>query len=298
MNISTAERETGLSKDVLRVWERRYGFPRPSRDENAERQYPADQIAKLRAIKRLMDTGMRPGKLIEKSLDELNKLAETRVSGRRESPSPTAEREIFALLRGHNATGLQQALANLLMRQGLQHFVLETAPPLNRMIGEAWMRGELKVFEEHLYSEQLQVVLRTAINAFARQAGMPRVLLTTFPGEQHVLGLLLAEALLVGEGAQCISLGVQTPIDEIRHAALAHKVQIVALSFSSAFPPRQAGEGLISLRRQLPPQIALWAGGEMTRRLRKLLPGVDLIPELADGLRELKAWRAEDLSVR
>ena len=126
MNISAVERETGLSKDVLRVWERRYGFPRPARDENAERQYPADQIAKLRAIKRLMDTGMRPGKLIEQSLDELNELAETRVSRRRESPSPTAERDVFALLRGHNATGLQQALANLLMRQGLQHFVLET----------------------------------------------------------------------------------------------------------------------------------------------------------------------------
>jgi DNA-binding transcriptional MerR regulator/methylmalonyl-CoA mutase cobalamin-binding subunit len=298
LNISTAERETGLSKDVLRVWERRYGFPRPGRDENAERQYTPEQIAKLRAIKRLMDTGMRPGKLIEHSLDELNALAESRASRRRETASPSVEREVFAMLRGHNAAGLQQALANLLMRQGLQHFVLETATPLNRMVGEAWMRGELQVFEEHLYSEQLQAVLRTAINAFSRQIGAPRVLLTTFPGEQHGLGLLLVEALLVAEGAQCISLGVQTPLDEIKHAALAHKVQIVALSFSAAFPPRQAGEALINLRRQLPPQIALWAGGEMTRRLRKLLPGVDVIPELADSLRELKAWRAEGVSTR
>lgn len=298
MNISAAERETGLSKDVLRVWERRYGFPRPGRDENAERQYTPDQIAKLRAIKRLMDTGMRPGKLIERSLDELNALADSRVSRRRETTSPSVEREVFTMLRGHNAAGLQQSLANLLMRQGLQHFVLETVTPLNRIIGEAWMRGELQVFEEHLYSEQLQAVLRTAINAFARQVGAPRVLLTTFPGEQHGLGLLLVEALLVAEGAQCISLGVQTPLDEIKNAALAHKVQIVALSFSASFPPRQAGEALINLRRQLPPQIALWAGGEMTRRLRKLLPGVDVIPELADSLRELKAWRAEGVSTR
>ena len=43
------------------------------------------------------------------------------------------------------------------MRQGLQRFVLETMTPLNRAVGDAWMRGELQVFEEHLYTEQLQV---------------------------------------------------------------------------------------------------------------------------------------------
>ena len=69
------------------------------------------------------------------------------------------------------------------------------------------------------------------------------MLLTTFPGEQHGLGLLMVEALLVPEGAQCISLGLQTPLDDIRRAALAHKVHIVALSFSAAFPVRQASEG-------------------------------------------------------
>ena len=108
------------------------------------------------------------------------------------------------------------------------------------------------------------------------------MLLTSLPGEQHGLGLLLVEALLVSEGAQCIALGTQTPIDDIRRAALAHKVHVVALSFSSAFPLRQAGEGLATLRRQLPAPVALWAGGEMTRRLRK---GDGLTSELVnDGL--------------
>lgn len=293
MNIGAVERETGLSKDVLRMWERRYGFPEPGRDDNAERQYPSEQVAKLRAIKRLMDTGLRPGKLMRQSLAELNALADTRAGPRREAAAPAAERDILALVRGHNAPALQHALANLLMRQGLQRFVLETLTPLNRAIGDAWMRGELQVFEEHLFTEQLQVALRTAINAFPRQAGFPRVLLTTFPGEQHGIGLLMAEALLGPEGAQCISLGTQTPVDDIRDAALAHKAHIVALSFSAAFPLRQAGEGLAALRRQLPASIGLWAGGEMTRRLRKALPGVRLIAELAEAGAALKAWRAE-----
>ncbi|MBL0289350.1 MAG: MerR family transcriptional regulator [Betaproteobacteria bacterium] len=291
LNISAVERETGLSKDVLRMWERRYGFPKPQRDDNGERQYTAAEIAKLHAIKRLMDVGMRPGKIIHGALDELNALAEARTPAPAAPLPPDFEHDLVAMLRSHDAPGLQHTLANLLMRQGLQKFVLETVTPLNRAVGEAWMRGELQVFEEHLYTEQLQVALRTAINAFPRQTGTPKVLLTTFPGEQHGLGLLMVEALLVPEGAQCISLGIQTPLEDIRRAALAHKVQLVALSFSGAFPVRQATEGLAALRRELPSSITLWAGGEMTRRVRKTLPGVILIPDLAASIGALKSWR-------
>ena len=292
LNISAVERETGLSKDVLRVWERRYAFPRPLRNENGERLYTAEEIAKLRAIKRLMDVGMRPGKIILFTQQELDALADARIAPRGNDLAPAQERGIVALLKTHDAQSLQQALANLLMKQGLQRFVLDTLTPLNRAIGDAWMRGELEVFEEHLYTEQLQVALRTAINAFPRQTGTPRVLLTTFPGEHHGVGLLMVEALLVPEAAQCISLGVQTPLEDIRRAALAHKAHLVALSFSGAFPVRQASEGLAALRRQLPPTVTLWAGGEMTRRVRKTLPGVVLIPDLPAVIGALKSWRA------
>src|SRR5215510_16216590 len=102
LNISAVERESGLSKDVLRMWERRYGFPKPSRDDNGERRYSVAEVAKLRAIKRLMDVGLRPGKIIRHSLDELNALAEGKVVPRRETASPGAENEILKLLAGHD----------------------------------------------------------------------------------------------------------------------------------------------------------------------------------------------------
>jgi len=292
LNISAAERETGLSKDVLRMWERRYAFPKPSRDENGERQYSIGDVGKLRAIKRLMDVGMRPGKIIALSNEELNAMALARAGKGRDIATPALEGDVLMLLKTHDVTGLQHALATLLMREGLQNFVRETITPLNRAIGDAWMRGELQVFEEHLYTEQLQAALRTAINTFPRQAGIPRVLLTTLPSEQHGLGLLMVEALLVPEGVQCISLGPQTPLDDIRRAALAHKAHIVALSFSAAFPLRQATDGLSTLRRQLPASIHVWAGGEMTRRVRKTLPGVVLIPDLGASVNALRSWRA------
>jgi DNA-binding transcriptional MerR regulator/methylmalonyl-CoA mutase cobalamin-binding subunit len=291
-NISAVERETGLSKDVLRMWERRYGFPVPRRDEHGERQYTPTEVARLRSIKRLMDAGFRPGKIIGLPLDELKALADARATESSDAIAPTLEREVIHLLQTHDTLGLQHTMAQLVMRQGLQKFVLETVTPLNRTVGDAWMRGELQVFEEHLYTEQLQVVLRTAINAFPRQtSGVPRVLLTTFPNEQHGIGLLMVEALLCPEGVQCISLGPQTPIEDVRRAAIAHKVHILALSFSGAFPLRLALEGLASLRQQLPPQVTIWAGGDMTRRIRKTVPGMVLIPDLASTITALRSWR-------
>ena len=291
-NISAVERDTGFSKDVLRMWERRYGFPKPGRDDNGERQYTPADVGKLRAMKRLMDVGLRPGKIIGLSLPELNAMADARAPARRDDLAPSLERDVLAMLTSHDVPALQGQLATLLMRQGLQRFVLDTVTPLNHAIGDAWMRGELQVFEEHLYTEQLQIALRAAINAFPRHTGSPRMLLTTFPAEQHGLGLLMVEALVVPEGALCISLGPQTPLMDIRRAAVAHKANIVALSFSASFPVRQASDGLSALRRELPPHVTLWAGGEMTRRVRKTLPGVVLIPDLASTIVALRSWRA------
>ncbi len=85
LNISGVERETGLSKDVLRMWERRYGFPKPGRDDNGERQYTVADLGKLRAVKRLMDVGLRPGKIMALSQEELNAMADTRIPPRRDT---------------------------------------------------------------------------------------------------------------------------------------------------------------------------------------------------------------------
>ena len=50
LTISAVERDTGLSKDTLRMWERRYGFPQPGRDSYGERVYLPEQVEKLRMI--------------------------------------------------------------------------------------------------------------------------------------------------------------------------------------------------------------------------------------------------------
>ena len=300
MTISAVERDTGLGKDTLRVWERRYAFPQPIRDAKGERLYTPEQVERLRLIKRLMDQGHRPGKLFAVGEEELLQLAgaqaQAAVSISPESgegqavarDTPIAG-QIIDLLRAHEVTSLRQALNQTMMRQGLQRFVLDTVTVLNQSVGDAWMRGELQVFEEHLYSEQMSALLRQAIASLPIRAdSRPRILLTTAPEERHVLGLLMAEVLFALEGATCISLGTQTPLFDIRQAAEAHRADVVALSFSSAFPTRLTTPLLKQLRELLPPAVELWAGGAGTEKL-SAIEGVLLLPTLAHALAALQA---------
>lgn len=293
LSISAVERDTGLSKDTLRMWERRYGFPEPLRDANGERVYPVSQVEKLQLIKRLMDRGHRPGKIISHSLEDLLALGSRSLHG----PRVTQDIEIFVrMIRAHQLAELRRHLSQTLMKQGLQRFVIDTVAPLNQAVGDAWMRGEFAVFEEHLYTEQIQGVLRNAVASIHPQARGPRVLLTTFPNEPHTLGLLMVESVLAVEGASCIPLGTETPIAEIARAASAHKADIVGLSFSAAFSEKQASAGLAELRAMVDPRILIWAGGASVERIRKPVAGVELIPSLEGMLDRIKEWRAINLS--
>lgn len=289
LSISAVERETGLTKDTLRVWERRYRFPEPGRDANGERVYSQEQVGKLRVLKRLIDCGHRPSKIVGRTVDEL--LALTALAEKAPAATPAEHAQVLEFLRAHRVPDLRQALGAALLRQGLAAFVLETVGPLNRHVGDAWMRGQLEVFEEHLYTETLQRLLRSALASLPQRAQSPHVLLTTFPGELHALGLLMAECMLALEGATCTPLGTQTPIRDIVRAAASHGANVVALSFSLAYPVTQATEGLAELRAALSPGVEIWAGGANPGLARRAVAGVHAIPELAEIPLAVAHWR-------
>lgn len=291
-SIAAVERDTGLSKDVLRMWERRYGFPLPLRDANGERAYPSDQVERLRQIKRLMDQGHRPGKLLALPAEALADLA-PRYARQAYSEAVTVDEqglsEMLALIKQHDANGYLQTLQQRLVRLGLQRFVQDIVAPLSRRVGDAWEDGRFKVFEEHLFTELSKRVLRQAIATLPPATGSPRIVLTSVPDEQHGLGLLMAEALFALEGAECIPLGTQMPLIEIAQAAQAHRADIVALSFSTAFPHRHIPAHLEQLRRLLPDEIELWVGGGGVSRIASV-PGVNFFSSLDDGVNALSAW--------
>lgn len=292
-SISDVERDTGVAKETLRVWERRYAFPQPLRDAQGERLYPADQVAKLRLVKRLMDLGYRPGKMMSCSEVQLQELAERTCNANLQQPNLQLEMYI-TLCKTHQFDALRTSLSQAQMDLGLKRFIIDVIAPLTAQVGTAWARGELAVFGEHLYTETAQAVLRTAIFAQKSVAGIatPRILLTTLPQERHGLGLLMAESLFVAEGAYCISLGVQTPLLDIVEAARSQRADIIALSFSSAMNARQAAQGLSALRAALPPSIALWVGGSCSA-LGKRLPALVRVLTLGEIGAILSQWRNE-----
>jgi DNA-binding transcriptional MerR regulator/methylmalonyl-CoA mutase cobalamin-binding subunit len=295
--IAAVERDTGLSKDTLRVWERRYGFPQPMRDANGERVYPQDQVDKLRLLKRLMDQGHRPGRIAERPLEQLLALAE--AGNERSSPATRDDAGDDALLRpflrliaDHRVDELRRELALLTVRVGLARFVTAVMAPLTARVGAAWARGELAIFEEHLYTEAVQGVLRNAITTIPHAGRSPRVMLTTVPQEPHGLGVLMAEAMFALEGALCIPLGVRTPVAEIVRGADRQGVDVVALSFSPVVNPHQAVESLKELREQLPGTTELWAGGSNPVLHRRPPAGVRVLASLEEVAPAVAHWRA------
>lgn len=303
--IADVERDTGLSKDTLRVWERRYGFPDPARDALGERRYDNAQVLHLRHLRRLLDAGFRAGQVVPLTLAELLALPVDQdpalpAPGCALVPPATSHvGEWMAVLRQHDARVLRSTMEQYLLAHGLARLVRDGIAPMNVQVGQSWLAGNLAIFEEHLYAEAVQQVLRQALSQLAAQRPPqpPRVLLTTVPGEPHGLGLLMAECEMALAGCDTLALGVQTPLTEIVAAAHACKADVVALGFSAVLNPREVRAALTQLRAQLPAERALWSGGlcptlKTSGRGSFRLPGHRHLPSLDDIAPVVAHWRA------
>jgi methylmalonyl-CoA mutase cobalamin-binding subunit len=290
LSIAAVERETGLSKDVLRKWERRYGFPAPVRNEKGERLYPPSQVNRLRLIKRLLDGGMRPARIVGEDERALAELAQPSGEG---TQHRRGDLSVVELVRGKDAEGLRRYLYRLMLRQGLVHFVQDTLDSLNREVGEAWAVGQLEIHEEHLYTEAVNWLLRGVVSSLNDGQGRPRVLLTTLPGESHGLGVLMLAAVLSLQGAYCVPLGTETPLVEVAGAAHAQSADIVALSFSAGYPLRRIAPAVAELRDRLDGSAQVWAGGAGAARLKRVPEGVRRFSTLGEAASAVEVWRGD-----
>jgi MerR family transcriptional regulator, light-induced transcriptional regulator len=306
-SIADVERDTGLSKDVLRVWERRYGFPVPTRNALGERVYDESQLQKLRHIRRLLDAGYRPARVVQLPLGTLMSLqqqvAQPRVRG--EAVADLDVEYWLSFLYAQDSKGLREAMVRTEQSRGLMGFLSEVVAPLNVAVGQAWLEGRLAVHEEHLYTETVSTVMRQALWIIRENTAAtgPRVLTTTLPGEVHGLGLMMAECAMAYAGCSLQSLGLQTPVPDIVTAVQTGKVDVVGLGFSGAQNPRDAFAALSLLREQIDPAIQIWVGGTNTalQRLinnaqRGLEPALFTnLGHLADIAPLVDRWRADQL---
>lgn len=283
-SISDVSRIAGIPKDLLRMWERRYDYPKPERDTNGDRVYTDDQLNKLILIRQLVDQGRRPGKLMTMALMELKALLS-------EAQALLDFDRLIELLRAGNAPDLKEWLTRQVQSLGLRAFIHQVMVPANRIVGEAWNGGDLAVYEEHLYTEMVTGLVRHSLADIPAGPGEPRVMLTTLPGEQHSLGLLMVEALLRLGGAEVIPFGIEMPFRDIIDAAEAHQVDVIGLSFSGHFKQDDAVVMLSGLRQMVDKNTSIWVGGSAFREADQLSEGIELIKDLFEVERKLAAWK-------
>ncbi len=271
LTIGAVERDSGIARDTLRIWERRYGFPEPSRNDKGERVYPEDQLRRLQRIRRLLDQGMRPGKIVALGDIELGILEAELYPG---MPSNENIDQVLKVLQSTDGSELEETLSHICQQQGMKSFITETMIPLLRIVGERWAMGQLQVFEEHLLSEVLTRFLNSEISVLQKTAKKPRVLLATLPGEEHTLGLLMVSALLSSRNITVINLGGEVPLDQIVSAVDRFQADVLGVTFSGAYQYENIRNNLAELREAIAEGIDIWTGGEGVKRLRKLPNGV------------------------
>jgi MerR family transcriptional regulator, light-induced transcriptional regulator len=252
---------TGISEHTLRVWERRYGFPLPSRTSGGARRYSDEDVSLLKLVTRALKIGYRAGDVVGMSRAELSQLVLQHQSVR---PAPTESSSVeaaIALMRKDDAKGVRQELRQALAALGPGRFVTDFAAPLAEKMGESWSGGELSIQQEHLTTHALSCHLRTMLTAFETSGSRPRMLLTTLPDEPHGLGVDLVALYAASRGASVFPLGISTPIDQIVDAAKQLTIDVVGISVTESYDAERANTLLHELHTGLPPRTELWLGG-------------------------------------
>ncbi len=271
LTIGAVERDSGIARDTLRVWERRYGFPLPTRNDKGERMYPLEQLRRLQRIRRLLDQGLRPGKVVALTEPDLERLEADLYPDHK---ADEAIEHLMSVLQTEDVVKLDSELSASYQQQGMETFITQTVIPLLRMVGERWAMGRLEIYEEHLLSEVLTRFLNSEIYLLQKTAIKPRVVLATLPGEEHALGLLMVSALLSSRNISVVNLGAEVPLDQLISAVDRYQADILGITFSGAYQYENIRSNINELRDSIPGGVDIWIGGEAVKRMRKIPPGV------------------------
>lgn len=254
--------ETGLSADVVRVWERRYGFPVPVRLPSGHRRYRPEDLNQLRLMAEAVAQGHRPSLVARSGESELKRLLVPVGNPRVEA--------LFEAVVAMDTGGMRRLLREALDQLGWKPFLQQAVAPLLDRVGLAWAEGTIDIHHEHLVTEVLEDLLRQLRLECRTVPGRGSVLLCTLPGEHHRLGLLMAALAYASLGTRTELLGVDLPVASIAQAARTLKVDRVAVSLSIQSAGETTRRLLMDLKERLPADCRLIIGGQGAARTRKV----------------------------
>jgi methanogenic corrinoid protein MtbC1 len=266
--------ETGLSADVVRVWERRYGFPVPVRLPSGHRRYRQADLHQLRLMAEAVAQGHRPSMVVRSGEAALKRMLVP-------MDDPKVE-TLFQAVVAMDSDRMRRLLRESLDHMGWKPFLHGIVAQLLDRVGMAWAEGSIGIQQEHLVTEVLEDLLRERRLEFRTVPDRGRVLLCTLPGERHRLGLLMAALAYAAQGIGTEMLGVDLPVASIAQAARTLMVDRVAVSLSIQSAGGTTRRLLMDLHERLPSGCRLIIGGQGAARTRKIdgverMMGLDVI---------------------
>jgi DNA-binding transcriptional MerR regulator/methylmalonyl-CoA mutase cobalamin-binding subunit len=265
--VRTVARMTGLTADVIRAWEKRYGVVQPLRGPRGARLYCADDVDHLRLLARVVEAGRAIGDVAALDRASLERLAGVRhpttvaraPSGERTGVSIVIDRVLDAMDR-FDAEDIERILHDALLAMGSGPFIRDLLPPLLQRVGDLWNDRRLSVGTEHLVSAVVRNLL-TGLLRGRRAAGRPAVLLATPSGERHEFGLLLAALVILEAGVGVSYLGVDLPAADILAGVERTRVPVLGLSVVNGENRGRAVAEIQAITQDLPHDVTLWLGG-------------------------------------
>ena len=268
--IQVVVRRTGLSADVLRAWERRYGVVEPARSPTGRRLYSDADIERLRLLHRAVRGGRAIGQVSELSTAELRSLIREDETEAGQSPvqsrppasgAATVVAECLAAVDRMDAAALEDRLHRAASDLGAANLLEGVVVPTLEAVGARWADGQYSIAQEHMVSAVVRQVIGGLLRGASADTARPLALFATPSGEHHELGALMAAAMAALQGWRVLYLGADMPMDDLGKAVAVNRPQVVALSTVSGEVAATLVEQVASLKPHLPPETTLLVGG-------------------------------------
>ena len=257
LRIGELSRRSGVSPELLRAWERRYGLLQPTRSAGGLRLYSAADLARVQAMQQHLAEGLAAAEAAALAAREPGQ-PETEVV------SPLAKDELAAALADFDDSRAHAVFDGLLARLSIDTLLRDVIVPYLHELGERWERDEVSIAQEHFASTLLRGRLLGLARDWGRGLG-PVAVLACAPGEQHDLGLIAFGLALRGRGWRIVFLGPDTPIASVADAARACDPAAVVVSAVDPRVLRRHADELEQLARET--RLCLGGAGAAKVRL-------------------------------
>jgi DNA-binding transcriptional MerR regulator/methylmalonyl-CoA mutase cobalamin-binding subunit len=294
LSIGGLSRLSGVAVETLRTWERRYGFPEPTRLASGHRRYSSDTVSRLRLVRRATELGFKASFAVTAPTEELEAAiheAEVRDAKNGVEARPSElDREIASWLDRSSeldAVGFEVALRRAWSRYGAREFVVKLAVPFLKKVGERWFDNSISVAHEHFTSEQLTAFFARQWRPISKQARSGKAVVACLEGDHHHLGIHMAAVFLSLNDFEVIFLGPDTPLEDIVIATQEPGVVTVVIGLAVTSDLKKGERSLQKLRAAVPASITIVVGGNNDIPPVKGVTHLDSLDAFADFVRSL-----------